>query len=34
MAERPIFVSAPDSNELVKEIFFQLKWHAGFAPIE
>jgi hypothetical protein len=31
MAERPIFVSIPDSDELVKEIFFQIHWHSGFA---
>lgn len=31
MAERPVFVSAPESDELVKEIFFQIKWHSGFA---
>jgi hypothetical protein len=34
MAERPIFVPAPDSTELVKEIFFPLKWHPGFAPVQ
>jgi hypothetical protein len=34
MAERPIFVPAPDSPELVKEIFFPLKWHSGFAPVQ
>jgi hypothetical protein len=34
MAERPIFVPAPDSTELVKEIFFPLKWHSGFAPVQ
>lgn len=32
MAERPIFVPAPDSPQLVKEIFFKIKWHSGFAP--
>jgi hypothetical protein len=31
MAERPIFVSRPESDELVKEVFFQIKWHSGFA---
>jgi hypothetical protein len=31
MAERPIFVSVLDSDELVKEIFFQIHWHSGFA---
>jgi hypothetical protein len=34
MAERPIFVSTPDSDELVKEIFFQLHWHSGFARVQ
>jgi hypothetical protein len=31
MAERPIFIPAPESSELVKEVFLQLKWHPGFA---
>jgi len=31
MAERPIFGSAPESSELVKEVFLPLKWHPGFA---
>ncbi len=34
MAERPIFVPASASAELVNEIFFQLKWHSGFAPTQ
>ncbi len=34
MAERPIFVPEPDSPELVREIFFPLKWHSGFAPVQ
>jgi len=34
MAERPIFVPSPDSPELVKEIFCQLEWNPGFAPIQ
>lgn len=34
MAERPIFVSTPDSSELVKEIFFQITWHSGFARVQ
>lgn len=34
MAERPIFVPAPDSRELVKTIFLPLKWHSGFAPVQ
>ncbi len=34
MAERPIFVSAPESPELVQEVFFQIKWHSGFAPVQ
>ena len=31
MAERPVFIPAPESDELVREVFFSLKWHSGFA---
>jgi len=34
MTERPIFVPAPDTPELVKEIFFRIKWHPGFASVQ
>lgn len=34
MAERPIFVPVPDDPELVKELYFRLSWHAGFAPVQ
>lgn len=34
MAERPIFVPKSDSPELVKEIFFELRWNAGFATVQ
>jgi len=34
VAERPIFVPAPDAPELVREVFFQIKWHSGFAPVQ
>lgn len=34
MAERPIFVPAPDSDEFVKEIFFELTWNPGFADVQ
>jgi len=34
MAERPIFVSRPASEQLVEEIFLQLKWHPGFASVQ
>jgi hypothetical protein len=34
MAERPIFISTPDSDDLVKEIFFQIHWHSGFARVQ
>src|SRR5260370_12456699 len=34
MAERPIFIPRPESDELVKEIFFQIKWHSGFAVVQ
>ncbi len=32
MAERPIFIPAPESPELVKELSMRLTWHPGFAP--
>lgn len=32
MTERPVFIPAPDTNKLVAEMFFPLKWHSGFAP--
>ena len=31
MAERPVFVSTTESGKLVCEIFFEIKWHPGFA---
>ena len=34
MAERSVFVPAPDSTELVREVFFQVKWHSGFAVVQ
>ena len=34
MAERPVFVPTPDSTELVKEVFFELQWHPGFAAVQ
>jgi hypothetical protein len=34
MAERPIFIPAPDSAELVKELPMRLVWNSGFAPIQ
>jgi hypothetical protein len=34
MAERPIFVPAPDEPELVNEIYLPLKWHPGFASTQ
>ncbi|MGA2353282.1 MAG: hypothetical protein ABSG02_02225 [Terriglobales bacterium] len=34
MAERPIFIPAPDSSELVKELSMRLVWSSGFAPIQ
>src|SRR5436190_23943213 len=33
MTERPIFIPT-DGRELVKEVFFQLKWHSGFAAVQ
>jgi hypothetical protein len=32
MAERPIFIPAPESPELVKELSLRISWHPGFAP--
>jgi len=34
MAERPIFVPNPDSDDLVKEVFLQLAWSPGFALVQ
>jgi hypothetical protein len=34
MAERPIFVPAPESPELVKEVFLSINWHPGFAVVQ
>lgn len=34
MAERPIFVPTPHSPKLVREIYFELKWNPGFAPVQ
>ena len=34
MAERPIFVPAPNEPELVREVYFRIDWNPGFAPIQ
>jgi hypothetical protein len=34
MAERPIFIPAPNEPELVREIYFRIDWNPGFAPIQ
>ena len=34
MAERPVFVPAPDNPELVREVFVSLRWNSGFAPMQ
>ena len=34
MAERPVFIPISGSQELVKEIFFDLTWNPGFAPVQ
>ena len=31
MAERPVSIPAPNSPELVDELFLSIKWHPGFA---
>lgn len=34
MAERPIFVPAPEGLPMVKEISFRIVWSPGFAPVQ
>jgi hypothetical protein len=34
MAERPVFIPVSGNQELVKEIFFNLTWNPGFAPVQ
>src|SRR5262245_15447590 len=34
MAERPVFIPAPESSELVHEVFLSLKWNPGFASVQ
>lgn len=34
MAERPIFIPAPNDPALVREIYFRLVWNPGFAPVQ
>ena len=34
MAERPIFIPAPQSPVLVEEVFLQLRWNSGFALVQ
>ena len=34
MAERPVFVPVAENRELVREIFFPLKWNSGFALVQ
>lgn len=34
MAERPIFIPAPESPELVRELICSLVWSPGFAPVQ
>lgn len=34
MAERPVFVPVPESPQLVKTVYLQLRWHSGFAPVQ
>ena len=31
MAERPVYIPAPESDLLVEERFFTIRWHPGFA---
>jgi hypothetical protein len=34
MAERPVFVPDTTCKELVKELYFNIHWHPGFAPVQ
>ena len=34
MAERPVFLPAEGSRELVRECYFDIKWNPGFAPVQ
>ncbi|MGP0076216.1 MAG: DUF6977 family protein [Bryobacteraceae bacterium] len=34
MAERPIFIPAPEDDALVREMFLPIKWHSGFALVQ
>jgi hypothetical protein len=34
MAERPVFIPVSGSQDLVKEIFFNLTWNPGFAAVQ
>lgn len=34
MAERPVFIPAPDHPELVKVITLNFAWNGGFAPVQ
>jgi hypothetical protein len=34
MPERPVFIPAPLSDELVREVFLPLNWHSGLALVQ
>ena len=34
MAERPVFIPAPEAPQLVEDRFFSMKWHSGFALVQ
>lgn len=34
MAERPIFVPSPKTPQLVRDVYLQIDWHPGFAPVQ
>lgn len=34
MAERPVFIPVPGEPELVREVYFPIRWYAGFAPVQ
>lgn len=34
MAERPLFIPAPETPALVRVVNLSLQWHSGFAPVQ
>jgi hypothetical protein len=34
MAERPVFVPSPSAPGLVRELYYEIRWNPGFAPVQ